>query len=134
MIWGDERDQVDASMVRPGRRSYRNGVRYHVPHRTRVDRPHRLWPAEVLTPPRDVEPGAKPKGQRFFQRERLIKRLRAEWGDKVKPARVTNHQWECRRLLEVELLTQVAAAKIMGIKQPSLREAAVKAGWVKGKR
>jgi hypothetical protein len=92
---------------------------------------HRPWPAEKPNP----FAGAVPKGgPDFFRAERELKKRRELWGDKVKPERVTDHQWECRRLLEVEWMTQTAAAKSMGISQPTLRENAIKAGWVKKPR
>jgi predicted DNA-binding protein (UPF0251 family) len=62
------------------------------------------------------------------QEENARRERRASWPDHPPPG-VTEDQWEARRLLEVEAITQTAAAQIMGNSQKNLRKLAIKAGW-----
>ena len=134
IVYGDARDAVEdtpTSRLAMGitRGKWTGRGLLNAPRRERIERPHRPFPPD---PPR--EPLPPPKGVWVIRAERALAKRRAQWDEKVKPASVTAHQWECRRLLEVEYLTQVAAAELLGIAQKNLRKNAIKAGWVKKSR
>lgn len=157
VVHGDNRDKVEDTRdarrlmgITRGRRATAKGGKgkYHTPRREWPDKPKRLWTEEALalqpsTRRPNVEPGAKPLGIKGIRANRGLNLRRAVWnsGTIVPPIPdgATERQIECRRLLEVEGMTQAAAAAWLtqasgqAISQQKVYERACQAGYI-GKR
>lgn len=120
VVHGDSRDGVEDTSISRMLMGITRGSHRYKDRRGPVPDPIkdlRFWDEKSLAVLRrdpGVPPGTKPLGTKAFRAQRALKDRRGRWrvGDIVPPIPdgATERQTECRRLLEVEGLTQKDAA------------------------